>query len=222
MDITVAGARGQVARHLVRLLVDRGDRVRGLIRNPSHRAEVAADGAEPLVCDLEHATDADVDAAVTGSDAIVFAAGAGPGSGAERKWTVDYGGARRLMDAAGRTGVRRYVMVSAMGADHPPQDEDVFSVYLRAKARADEELRSTGLDHTIVRPGRLTDDAGTGRVRIGVQLGSHEVPRADVAAVLAAVLAEPGTIGRTFEVVAGDSPVDDAVRSATGPASTGT
>ncbi|HEX2064046.1 MAG TPA: SDR family oxidoreductase [Acidimicrobiales bacterium] len=211
MDVVIAGAHGKVARRLSRLLADREDRVRGIVRNPDHRDEVMADGAEPIVCDLETAPDAELDAAVAGTDAIVFAAGAGPGSGAARKHTVDYGAAKRLIGAARGTGVRRYVMVSSMGTDDPPEGDDVFAVYLRAKAQADAELRAAGLDHTIVRPGGLIDEPGTGSVRIDRHVSRGRVARDDVAAVLAAVLLEPGTIRRTFEVVGGDTPITEAV-----------
>lgn len=211
MEVAIAGAHGQVARRLTRLLVARGDRVRGLVRNPDHVAEVVADGADGLVCDLESATDAEIDAAVTGAEAVVFAAGAGPGSGAERKRTLDLGGVVRLVEAARRDELARFVVVSAMGTDDPPQDDEVFSVYLRAKAEADEHVRRSGLQHTIVRPGRLTDDPGTGRVELARHVGRAEVARDDVAAVVAAVLADPATIGRTFEVVGGDVPVAEAV-----------
>jgi uncharacterized protein YbjT (DUF2867 family) len=211
MDVVIAGAHGKIARRLTRLLVAGHDRVGGIIRNPDHRHDISADGGDPIVCDLEAAPEGELDTAVVGADAIVFAAGAGPGSGPARKDTVDYGAARRLVDAARRTGVRRYVMVSAMGTDAPPEGDDVFAVYLRAKARADAELRAAGLDHTIVRPGGLTDDAGTGLVRIDRHVAPGHVARDDVAAVLAAVLGEPGTIGRTFEVVEGDTPIAAAV-----------
>ncbi len=211
MDVAIAGAHGKVARRLSRLLADRGDRVRGIVRNPDHRDDVMADGAEPIVCDLETAPDGELDAAVGATEVIVFAAGAGPGSGAARKHTVDYGAAKRLIDAARRTGVRRYVMVSSMGTDDPPGGDDVFAVYLRAKAQADADLRAAGLDHTIVRPGRLSDDIGTGSVRIDHHVPRGSVARDDVAAVLAAVLLEPGTIRRTFEVVGGDTPISEAV-----------
>ena len=219
MDIVVAGAHGRIARLLVPRLVARGDKVRGLIRNAGHTPDVEADGADAVVLDLESATTDDVDEVIGGAGAVVFAAGAGPGSGAERKWTVDHGAARLLIDAAARRGVRRYVMVSAMGTDDPPTDDAVFSVYLQAKARADEDLRAAGLDHTIVRPGRLTDDPGTGLVSVDRHVPRGSVTRDDVAAVLAAVLPEAGTYGRTFELVAGDRPIDDvpAVVSALTP-----
>src|SRR4051812_7578400 len=143
------------------------------------------------------------------ADAVVFAAGAGSGSGAERKWTMDYGGAAKLM----RAGVRRYVIVSAMGAADPPAEGgDVFGEYVRAKAKADRELAASGLDYTIVRPGRLTDRAPTGRVRAGERLERGEIPRADVAATLLAVLDEPATIGHAFDLVSGDDPIEEALK----------
>src|SRR2546423_1539895 len=130
--------------------------------------------------------------AVDAADAVVFAAGAGSGSGADRKWTVDYAGAAKLIVAAKATGVRRYVMVSAMGAGSPPSGDEVFAVYLRAKARADEELRRSGLDWTIARPGRLTDEPGTGRVEAGGGGARGEISRDDGAAT---PLAGPGERG---------------------------
>ena len=146
MRVVIAGGHGQIALQLVRLLAQRGDEAVGLIRNPDHADDIRDAGGEPLVCDLEAADEITLDA-----DAVVFAAGAGSGSGAERKWTMDYGGAAKLM----RAGVRRYVIVSAMGAADPPAEGgDVFGEYLRAKAKADQELAASGLDYTIVRPGR--------------------------------------------------------------------
>ncbi|MGN6693794.1 MAG: SDR family oxidoreductase [Aquihabitans sp.] len=210
MDVVIAGAHGKIARLLTRQLAARGDRVRGIIRNPEHRADVEADGAEPVVCDLETAHDAEVQTVVTGADAIVFAAGAGPGSGAARKWTVDHGAAKKLIDAAVATGVRRYVMVGAQGTDDPPQDDEVFSVYLRAKAQADQDLRDAALDHTIVRPTGLTDDPGAGSVHVARHVPRSQVSRADVAAVVAAVLADDATTGRTFELSSGPTPIADA------------
>lgn len=211
--VAIAGGHGQIARLLHPLLAARGDRPLGLIRDSAHARDLMADGAEPLVCDLEQLDAAAVAQAIADADAVVFAAGAGPGSGAERKRTVDYEGAVKLMDAAKREGVRRYVMVSAMGARaDPPRDDDVFSVYLRAKHDADRALEASGLDFTIVRPGRLTDDPPSGHVAIAPELDRGEVPRADVAAVVAAVLAEPGTIGRSFDLVSGDEPIGAAVR----------
>lgn len=209
MDVVIAGAHGHIARLLIRRLVARGDRVLGIIRNPDHRADLEADGSEPIECDLETAGDTEVREVVAGADAIVFAAGAGAGSGAARKWTVDHGAAKKLIDAAVATGVRRYVMVGAQGTDDPPQDDEVFSVYLRAKAQADEDLRAAGLDHTIVRPTGLTDDAGTGLVHIDRHVPRGQVSREDVAAVLAEVLADDATIGRTFELSSGTTPIDE-------------
>ena len=211
MRVAIAGGHGKIALRLASVLSGRGDAVLSLIRNPDHADDVRAAGGEPVICDLEAASGAEVAEAVTGADAVVFAAGAGPGSGPARKETMDYGGAVKLIAAAKENGTGRYLMVSSMGAD-PDAEGDGFPVYLRAKGRADAELAASGLDHTIVRPGRLTDDSGTGLVQLAEKVARGEVPRDDVAAVLAACLTEPGTIGRTFELVAGDTPVEDAVR----------
>jgi uncharacterized protein YbjT (DUF2867 family) len=212
MDVAVAGGHGKVAMRLLRLLAQRGDRARGLIRNPDHAPDLEAIGAEPVVADLE-ALD-DVAPHVRGADAIVFAAGAGPGSGAERKRTVDLGAAVKLIDAARAEGIERYVMVSSIGAHAPAAGPEAMRPYLAAKAEADAALAASGLAYTIVRPGSLTDDPGTGRVDVSTDLGRRgPIPRDDVAAVLLACLDAPETAGLTFEVFAGDREVELAVRS---------
>jgi nucleoside-diphosphate-sugar epimerase len=211
MEVLVAGGHGQVALRLLRQLAAAGHRGRGLIRNPDHAAELQAVGAEPVLCDLE--TD-DPRPHLGAAEAIVFAAGAGPGSGAERKRTVDYGGAKKLIDAARELGVARYVMVSAMGTADVEHATEAMRPYLQAKADADAELRTSGLDWTIVKPGHLVDGPGTGRVDAAVALGRRgDVPREDVAAVLLACLETPGTIRAEFEVLSGDTPIVPAVRA---------
>jgi uncharacterized protein YbjT (DUF2867 family) len=216
MRVAIAGGHGKIAMRLTRLLRERGDEIRSLIRNPAHAADVTAAGAEPVVCDLEAATADEVAVAIGSADAVVFAAGAGPGSGPERKETMDYGGAAKLVDAAMTGGVPRYVMISSMGADPNVPGDDTFSVYLRAKGRADSALMSSGLDYAIARPGRLTDEPGTGRVRLGERVDRGEISRDDVAAVLAAVLHEPRVSRVVFELVAGDVPIEEAVASLAG------
>jgi uncharacterized protein YbjT (DUF2867 family) len=209
MDVVIAGGHGQIALRLARLLSARGDRVRSLIRNPDHASGVSDVGAEPVVANLE-ALD-DVSSCVSGADAVVFAAGAGPGSGAERKRTVDYGAAVKLIEAAQAAGVRRYLMVSSIGADDPSAGSEQMRPYLQAKAAADAALAASGLDFTIVRPGRLTNGPGTGRVAVGERLERADVTRDDVAAVLAGVLDQPRTVGRTFVVVNGNVPIAQAL-----------
>jgi uncharacterized protein YbjT (DUF2867 family) len=211
MRVAIAGGHGQIALRLAKLLSQRGDQVVALIRNPGHADDVSQAGAEPAAVDLEHASTEDVAQAIAGCDAVVFAAGAGPGSGSERKETMDYGGAVKLIAAAKQVGVSRYVIVSSMGADPDASGEDTFSVYLRAKGRADEAVRASGLDATVVRPGGLTNEPGTGRVRLGESLPRGQVPRDDVAAVIVAVLDSPNTIGRAVDLIGGDTPVAKAV-----------
>ena len=209
MHVVIAGGHGQIALRLERLLAERGHRATGLIRNPDHAADLQAAGAEPLVLDLEH-EDLGPDA-LEGADAVVFAAGAGPGSGAARKETMDLGGALKLIDAAKAAGVRRYLMISAMGAASPPAGDEGMAPYLRAKAEADRALAASGLDFTIVRPGLLTDDPGTVRVTAAESLSRGKIARDDVAATLAAVLGAPNTIGKTFDLLEGDTPIAEAL-----------
>jgi uncharacterized protein YbjT (DUF2867 family) len=211
MNVFVAGGHGKIGLRLLRLAAQRGDQARGLIRDAGQSADLEAVGAEPVVADWEAGDD--ITPLVVGADAVVFAAGAGPGSGPERKRTVDYGGAVRLIEAAKANGVSRYAIVSSMGADAPERAPEAMRPYQEAKAAADEALRESGLDFTIVRPGMLTDDPGTGHVDAAPKLGRRgSIPRDDVAAVLLAVLDEPSAIGKTFDVLSGDTPIDEAVR----------
>jgi uncharacterized protein YbjT (DUF2867 family) len=211
MDVVVAGGHGQIALRLLRLLAERGDRARGLIRNPDHASDLEEAGAEAVLCDLER--EDDVSGFVQGADALVFAAGAGPGSGPERKQTVDLGGAVKLIEAAKANGIARYVIVSAIGANRPERWSGPMKPYYEAKAEADRRVEASGLDWTIVRPGGLTDDPGTGRIRAGADIGYGEVTRDDVAATLAAVLAAPNTVKKGFDLLQGDTPVEAAVRA---------
>ena len=211
MDIVIAGGHGKIALLLERLLADADHQVRGLIRNPEHEADVREAGAEPV---RGRPRGADVDELTTligSADAIVFAAGAGPGSGPQRKWTLDYAGAVKLMEVARRNGIDRYVIVSAMDADPEAGRRRRLGTYLRAKGQADKKLIESGLAFTIVAPGGLTDEPGTGRVSAGRHLDRGQIPRADVAAVLAAVLTTPSTVGLTLDVVSGDTPIADAI-----------
>ena len=221
MRIVLAGAHGQVARRLGRLLAARGDSVVGLVRNPAHTADLTADGVEPVVLDLESAPVADVAAVVSGADAVVFAAGAGPGSGAARKDTVDRAAAVLLADAAEAAAVTHYLLVSSMGVDlvaegaTPQGVDEVFVAYLRAKLAAEEDLLvRRNLTTTVLRPGTLTDEPGTGRVTLAPRVASGSIPRDDVAAVLLALLDRRGEDGAVLELVTGDVPIADAVAAA--------
>lgn len=211
MQVAIAGGHGKIALELTRLLSGRGDSVRSLIRNPDHADDVRAAGGEPLVCDLERSDVDEVAEAIGSVDAVVFAAGAGPGSGPERKDSMDYRGAVKTIEAARRNDISRYLMVSAMSADAGHEGEETFDAYLRAKGKADRALAESGLDYTIVRPGLLTDDPATGRVHAAENVERGEIPRADVAAVLVAALDQPASIKRTFELISGDDPIADAV-----------
>lgn len=219
--VVIAGGHGKIARYLIKELTASGDRAVALIRNPDHEGPVRALGALPVVLDLEHASVDEVADVVRGADAVVFAAGAGPGSGAARKDTVDRGASVLMADAAERAGVRRFVQISSFGAGEPIPDgtDEVFAAYLAAKTAAEDDLRRRdGLDWTILRPGGLTDDDPTGEVALAEPpLERGTVPRGDVAAVIAALLAPvgdggpPRAVGRTLMLTEGSFSVEDAV-----------
>lgn len=217
MRIVIAGGHGQIALRLERLLAARGDEVAGIIRKAEQGDDLRAAGAEPVVLDLESASVEAVAERLRGADAAVFAAGAGPGSGVNRKDTVDKGAAVLFADAAVRAGVRRFLVVSSMGADPGHRGDEVFDVYLRAKGEADAHVQGLdSLDWTILRPGALTNDPGTGLVRLEARTGRGSVPRDDVAAVLAELLDTPATSGLTLELISGSAPVPVAVKAVAG------
>ena len=211
MKITVVGGHGQIAMLLHPILKSCGHEVFGIIRSEEHAQEVRNAGAEPVICDIEK--QADITDAVGDVDAVVFAAGAGPGSGAERKWTVDRDGAYKLIEAARNKGIKRYIMISAMKVEEPRGNE-VFQVYQKAKSEADKALRESGLQYTIIRPGKLTDDLPRGRVVLGKNLPTGQISRSDVAAVVAEVLETPESIGFQWDLIEGELPVEQAVKKA--------
>lgn len=211
MRIIIAGGHGKIALRLAERL---GSGAVGLVRNPAHVADVEATGAEAVLCDLERATADEVTEILRGGDAVIFAAGAGPGSGAARKDTVDRAASVLMADAAERAGARRFIQISSMGAGRPPApgSDAVWAAYIEAKTAAEDDLRARdGLAWTILRPGRLTDEPGTGLVRLAPEVPPGSVPRDDVAAVVLALLDNPGTAHRTLELVSGETPVIDLV-----------
>ncbi|MET8449904.1 NAD(P)H-binding protein [Streptomyces sp. NPDC005209] len=217
MRIVIAGGHGQIALRLERLLSARGDEVAGIIRRSEQSDDLREAGAEPVVLDLESASVDEVAERLRGADAAVFAAGAGPGSGAARKNTVDKAAAVLFADAAVRAGVSRFVVVSSMGADPAHRGDEIFDVYLRAKGEADAYVSGLdALDWTILRPGALTNDPGTGLVRLEAHTGRGQVTRDDVAAVLAELVDTSATAGLTLELIGGSTPVSVAVKSVAG------
>ncbi|CCH27365.1 NAD(P)H-binding protein [Actinosynnema sp. NPDC047251] len=212
MRLVIAGGHGKIALLTTGLLARRGDQVVSLVRNPSHFGDVRAAGGEPVLCDLESTTAEELAAVLGGADAALFAAGAGPGSGVARKDTVDRGAAQQFAVSALAAEVPRFVQISTTGIGRVTGDE-VFDAYLRAKGAAEDGLRELALAWTILRPGRLTDDPGTGLVEVSEEPLRGSVPRADVAAVVAELLRRPDTAGRTYELVSGSTPVADAFPS---------
>jgi uncharacterized protein YbjT (DUF2867 family) len=213
MKVLVAGAHGKTARRLVRMLAQDGHEVQGLVRKEEQLPDVETDGAEPVLVDLEkEEVEGALGWAVERCDAVIFAAGAGPGSGAARKETMDYGGAVKLVEAAESHGVRRYLMLSSMGAGDPGSGSEAMQPYLFAKARADERLQESDLDYTIIRPGSLTEEEGAGRIEAAEVLGRRgEIPRDDVARTFAEALEMPNTYRKTFEIIGGETPIRETL-----------
>lgn len=211
--IVIIGGHGKVALRLERILRGRGDEVTALIRNPDHAADVEAAGSRARMADVENMTTDQIAEVLHGHDAVVWSAGAGGGD-PERTYAVDRDAAIRSIDAAGVAGVRRYVMVSYLGArpDHGVPEDNSFFAYAEAKAAADEHLRATDLDWTVLAPGGLTLAPGTGRIEVSPTPAEESVPRDDVAAVAAATLVDPGTVHRTIPFTSGTTPIADALR----------
>lgn len=218
--VAIIGAHGKVSQQLMRVLYDQGDDFVGIVRNDEHAEDVYRLGGEGVLLDIESASVDGLAEAIAGCDAVVFAAGAGGGSGVERKRTVDYAGSVKAAEAASKAGIRRFVQISAWGVDSPVAEDAApdWRAYVEAKRDADTALRQSGLDWTILRPGALTFDDGTGLVTLGESVERGSIPREDVARLIAACLDEPGTIGRTWEAVSGDTPLREAVRALVTPA----
>jgi nucleoside-diphosphate-sugar epimerase len=220
MRIVIAGGHGQVGLRLGALLAARHHTAVGLIRSPHQIEELRSVRMTPIVADLEQCDVEEVAGLLTGADAVVFCAGAGPGSGAARKDTVDRAAAVLLADACEKAGVQRYVQLSSMGVESvrdgatPEGVDDVFVAYLRAKLAAEDDLRRRELRWTVLRPGRLTDDPGTGLVGLAEQVPRAAVPRDDVAAVLAELVEQEAAVERVLELTGGDVPVAEAVAAA--------
>ena len=214
--IAIVGGHGKIARLLIPVLVDGGHQPVALVRNPDHTTELQELGAEVVLLDIEASDDDDFAQAFTGADAVVFAAGGGGDGNIERKKTVDLGGSLKSIAGATSAGVRRFVQISAISVDEPLADdvEDSWKAYVEAKREADVVLRASDLDWTIIRPGGLTDDDPTGQVTIAEKVDRGQIPRADVAAVIAAVLDDPATHGKQWEVVGGSTPIADAIAGA--------
>lgn len=216
MLVAIVGGHGQIARLLHPLVVAQGHTPVALVRKEEQRAALEELGAEVRLLDIENDGVEDFERAFADCSAVVFAAGGGPDGNVERKRTVDLGGSLKSIEAATRAGIRRFVQVSAINVDEPvsPDAGEVWEAYVEAKRDADAALRESPLAWTIIRPGRLVDDPATGLVALGADVERGDVTRADVAAVLAAVLDRPDTVGRQWNLVGGDVPVQEAVDQA--------
>lgn len=211
--IAIVGGHGKIALLLTPILAREDHSVTALIRNPDHARDVESAGATAVVADVEQLDTDGIAEVLAGHDAVVWSAGAGGGDPARTR-AVDQDAAIRSMDAAVQAGARRYVMVSYAGAgpDHGIDPETPFFHYAEAKAAADEYLRGTDLDWTVLGPSRLTDSPASGSVFVGARdEGSGEVSRENVARVIAEVLDANATVGRTIEFHDGNTPITEAV-----------
>lgn len=216
--VAIVGANGNIGRLLISSLVERGDTAVGVVRKPEQIDEIEEAGAQGALVDVEHDTAGRLAEAILGSEAIVFTAGAGAGSGPERKRTVDYGGSVLSIAAARQADVKRFIQVSAISVDQPvPEDADeTWKAYVAAKRDADVALRNSDLDWTILRPGLLTDDPGTGSVEVAETVARGPIPRADVAALIVACLDDSRTIRQQWAAISGPYPIPEAITRALG------
>jgi len=217
--IAIVGGHGKISRRLIPLLVGSGDSPVALIRDPRQAEDLTPLGAETRILDIEAAGVEDFTRAFAGCDAVVFAAGGGPDGNIDRKRTVDLEGSLKSIEAAEQSRIRRFVQVSAIGvdADPPPDSAAAWKAYVAAKRDADAALRASSLRWTVIRPGTLSDEPATGRVTLAPTTPHGTIPRADVAAVLAAVLHDNRTAGRQWELIGGSTPIDEAVTAAVRP-----
>lgn len=209
MHVFIAGANGQIGQHLLQEMADSDHEARALIRHPDQGPQLQQLGAtETVLGDLEQ----DCSEAMKGCDVVIFTAGSGPHTGPDKTIDVDQDGATRLIDTARAMGIKRFIMVSSMRAEEPEAGPEKLRHYLHAKRNADEHLKNSGLNYTIVRPGGLTNDEGSGKVTVSAKLDDFgKIPRQDVARVLLAVLDSDNTDNRVFDVVSGDTPVAEAL-----------
>lgn len=214
--VAIVGGHGQIARILHGVLAERGHTPVALVRKEEQAEALQGEGVEARLLDIEAADEGQFASAFSGCDAVVFAAGGGADGSKSRKLSVDLGGSLKSIAGARRAGISRFVQISAIDVDNelPEDTDEVWRAYVEAKRDADKALRGSDLDWTVIRPGKLTDDPGTGRVALGDDVERAEVTRADVAAVVAAVIDEPASIGRQWNLVGGETPVEEAVAAA--------
>jgi len=213
MNVLIIGANGQIGQHVVsKLQSSKAHRAIAMVRKEEQRARFEEQGAQTILVDLEGSIE-HIARAAKEADAIVFTAGSGGHTGADKTMMIDLDGAIKSMEAAKLAGVRRFVIVSAIGVHHREKWMESAPYYSAAKHYADVWLTQSGLDYTILRPGRLTNEAGTGKVTAAVDLDPGSIPREDVASTIVASLENPHTIGKAFDLVSGDTSIEEALRS---------
>lgn len=215
LKVLVVGANGQIGKHLVQFIQDTGNmKAKAMIRNPEQASFFENIGAETAVVDLEGEID-QIAAAAKDVDAIVFTAGSGSHTGKDKTIMVDLDGAVKTIEAAKESGVKRFIMISSFDTRREAiqRASTSFAPYVAAKHYADQWLKATDLDYTIIHPGLLTNNEGTGNIKAGSEVERGEIPREDVARVIVATLENEKTIGKEFQVVTGTTPIKEAVDS---------
>jgi uncharacterized protein YbjT (DUF2867 family) len=204
MKTLVFGANGKIGRILCRIAAERGIPVRALLRDRKQRVYFDSIGVEAALGDLE----GEFEASLEGCDRVVFTAGSGGRTGGDKTLLIDLYGAIRVIEACEAKGVEHIVMVSAMRVEQPLAGPPAMRHYFVAKKLADERLRASPVAHTILRPGRLSDEPPTGCVRIDVTVGNgHEISRENVALCILASLDHPEARGQTVDLLDGDEPI---------------
>ncbi|MFG6147155.1 SDR family oxidoreductase [Halobacillus sp. B23F22_1] len=209
MKVLVAGANGNTGRLLIQNLKEDGHEPYGMVRKEEQKSTIENLGGTPVLADLTK----DVGHAIKGMDAVIFAAGSGSSTGPEQTKAVDRDGAINLIKHTENLGIKKFVMLSAMNADDSSEASGNFKVYLDMKREADEYLRGTELDYTIVRPGALTDDEGTTKIKVGEKVERGEVPRADVAKTMITCMQYQNAYHKTFEMISGDTQIEEALKT---------
>ncbi|WDH82524.1 SDR family oxidoreductase [Paenibacillus urinalis] len=211
MNVLVIGANGQIGRHLVSQLKENpGHTVRAMVRKQEQLEALDKSGIEAVLADLEGTVE-ELAEAMKGNDAVVFTAGSGGSTGADKTLLIDLDGAVKTMEAAEKAGISRYIMVSAIYAEDRTKWPDAIKPYYVAKHYADKWLENSSLNYTIIRPGGLKNEPGNGKVSLNPEAGESSIPREDVAAVIVAALDADNTCRKAFPLVSGRESINEVI-----------
>lgn len=213
MKVFIIGANGQIGQHLIGLLNEHENHTPVAMVRKQEQADVyKEEGVEAVLADLEGSVDEIADAA-KGCDAIVFTAGSGGHTGPDKTLLIDLDGAVKSVEAAEKAGIKRFIIVSALQAHRRENWSDQIKPYYVAKHYADKMVEQSGLTYTIIRPGGLLNGAGTGNVKAAEDIRTGSIPREDVARTIVAALDEENTYYKSFDLISGELPIQDALQN---------